>query len=345
MSKRDGATRPEPIGAPRGLCRGLEKNTGFRVRISSYRRPSRYVAIAIAAVIQLLAVVVLRVELPRQESADTRMDGAPPLIVSFLDLVEPSAEEPAPAPPSQTRPKPAPRVSANTGSAIQVAPPAEATPQPPPRIDFDMELKRASQAAIDKDEERARQAAVIGRRPGAPESLRPRPTHHDNFAWADRTQPRSPLEVPLNDRCSLVVGMVACKLGKVAARGDLFADMRKLKTPAQLGLQPSRSLENVGHETRRRLAEVSRLLGEWRAEHGNYPQDLGDLVANLPAVARKAGPRPEIVDTWDHKLVYNRPPHAPPCDYDLYSIGPNGVDDHGERDDIVTCGSTADVRF
>lgn len=47
----------------------------------------------------------------------------------------------------------------------------------------------------------------------------------------------------------------------------------------------------------------------------------------------------------DHKLVYNRPPRAPPCDYDLYSIGPNGVDDHGHHDDIVACNSTADVNF
>jgi hypothetical protein len=90
---------------------------------------------------------------------------------------------------------------------------------------------------------------------------------------------------------------------------------------------------------------VSRLLGEWRAEHGNYPEDLRDLVASPPLAEHVSGPRVVITDTWDHELVYNRPPRAPPCDYDLYSIGPNGVDDHGQRDDIVTCNSTADVSF
>jgi hypothetical protein len=303
------------------------------------------VALAIAAVLQLLAIIALRVELPVRKRADTGTDDIPPLIVSFLDLVEPSAEEPAPAAPLQTRPQPAPRVSASIGSAIQVPAPGETAPQPPPRIDFDMELKRSAQALIDKDQEKARQEAAMGHHGDVPGYLRHAPPKDDKFAWSYRTQPRTPLEIPLSERCTLVVGMVGCRLGKIQARGDLFANMRKLKTPEQLGLQPSRSLENVGHETRRRLAEVSRLLGEWRAEHGNYPRDLSVLLANLPSAERNAGPRPQIVDTWDHKLVYNRPPRAPPCDYDLYSIGPNGVDDHGQRDDIVTCGSTADVNF
>ncbi len=315
------------------------------MRISSYRRPSRYAALAVAIVINLLALVALRVELSVPERTDSRLAAdVPPLIVSFLDLVEPSAEEPAPAAPLQTRPKPVPRASESIGSAIQLPPPGETAPQAPAHINFDMELKRAAQAAIDEAEEKARQGAALNR-PGVPESLRPTPPANSKFAWSYRVQPRSPFEVPLNEHCMLVMGVVACRLGKIAPRGDLFADMRKLKTPEELGLQPSRSLEPVGHETRRRLAEVSRLLGEWRAEHGSYPEDLSDLVANLPAVERKDGPRPQIVDTWDHKLVYNRPPHAPPCDYDLYSMGPNGVDDHGQRDDIVTCGSTADVRF
>jgi hypothetical protein len=113
----------------------------------------------------------------------------------------------------------------------------------------------------------------------------------------------------------------------------------------QLDVWQSRSTEPVGTQTRRVLAEVSRLLGEWRAEHGSYPADLADLVTDPATADATHGPRVEIVDTWNQKLVYNRPPRAPPCDYDLYSIGPNGVDDHGQRDDIVACNSTADVSF
>jgi hypothetical protein len=305
------------------------------------------VALIVVGVLHLLLVVALRLELPRRDREPSQ-ESAPALIVSFLEQVEPSPEEPAPSVPLQVTPKPPRQAKAaeQGRTAIQL-PSSESTPKEPPRIDLQMELKRSAQAMIDRDEEKARQAAAIGSRRGeVPESLRSKTAEGSTFAWSYRAQPRNPLEVRLNERCSLIMGIVpACMFGKIPVRGDLLAGMNKLKTPEELGVEHSRGIEPMGHETRRRLAEVSRLLGEWRAEHGSYPEDLAALVSNAPAATPTAGPRVQIVDTWNQKLVYNRPPRAPSCDYDLYSLGPNGVDDHGQRDDIVTCGSTSDLSF
>jgi hypothetical protein len=303
------------------------------------------VAFAIVATLHVLLVVALRVELSQRHREDASSEEAPPLIVSFLELVEPSPEEPPPAAPPPSRTRPAPKSVEQASTAIQMPPP-ESTPRPPPRIDFDMELKRSAQAFAERDAEQARRNAAMGQHPDTPESLREHAPEGSNFSWSYRTQKRDPLAVRLNEHCVLLLGVIpACQLGKIPVKGDLLADMDKLKTPEQLGVGQVRGVEPVGQETRRRLAEVSRLLGEWRAAHGSYPADLSDLAANPPESAGKSEPRVLITDTWNHKLVYNRPPRAPPCDYDLYSIGPNGVDDQGQRDDIVACNSTADINF
>jgi hypothetical protein len=316
------------------------------LRLSNNRRLSRYGALAIAGVLHLLLVLALRLEIsrPRHEPAN---ESAPALIVSFLERLEPSPEVPAPTAPLQSFEKPIrpPRLVEPGSSAIQL-PSAESPPKELPRVDFQMELKRSAQAMIDREEEKDRQANALERRPGVPDSLKPKKSEDSSFRWSYRAEPRNPLEVRLNEHCSLLMGIVpVCTLGKIPVRGDLFADMKKPKTMDQLGVWQSRSVEPVGKETRRILVEVSRLLGEWRAEHGTYPADLADLVSEPPAADPTHAARLAIVDTWNQKLVYNRPPRAPPCEYDLYSIGPNGVDDHGERDDIVTCNSTGDVNF
>jgi hypothetical protein len=305
------------------------------------------VAFAIVAVLHLFLVVALRVELSRRDR-DNRppSEESPALIVSFLELVEPSPEVPPPATPPPSLARIVPKLTEQASSAIQVPPAPESTPRALPHIDFDMELKRSAQAFADRDSEAARRNAAMGHHPDAPESLQPHSPEDSNFAWSYRAQPRDPLVVQLNERCALLLGIIpACQLGKIPVKGNLLADMKKPKTAEQLGVGQVRGIEAVGQETRRRLAEVSRLLGEWRAQHGSYPADLSDLAASGPGASEKSRPQVLITDTWEHKLVYNRPPRAAPCDYDLYSIGPNGVDDHGQRDDIVACNSTSDVSF
>jgi hypothetical protein len=208
-----------------------------------------------------------------------------------------------------------------------------------------MELKRASQAMLDRAEEQARYDAAFARRGKVPEALRPGAPETRDFAWSYRADRIQDGAIHLNERCILIMGILpACHFGKIPVRSDLFADMRKHKSADELDVPHSRSLESVDRETRIILAAVSRLLGEWRAAHGNYPQDLSELVsAAAPAGAMGEGVL--IVDTWSNKLLYEHPARGGACDYELYSSGPNGVDDQGKRDDIVTCGSTPDLAF
>lgn len=51
--------------------------------------------------------------------------------------------------------------------------------------------------------------------------------------------------------------------------------------------------------------------------------------------------REQVVDPWGRPLVYRFPASAKERLFDLYSTGPNGVDEMGSGDDI-TCGPDAD---
>jgi len=56
------------------------------------------------------------------------------------------------------------------------------------------------------------------------------------------------------------------------------------------------------------------------------------------------GPRADISDTevgtfrdsWGHELVYRFPPRRKDILFELYSVGPNGIDEDGQGDDITT---------
>lgn len=322
------------------------------MQVSGYRQPSRYLTLAIVAGVHLLVVFALRSQLAVDERRDTSSPNqTPPLIVSFIEVVEPLEEQPSPTAPFETPPWVSVQPTEPSSSAIHL-PTAEASaaepPKTVPRIDWDMELKRSSQSVLDQAEEKARHDAAFARQGEVPESLRKAPPDKDNFAWsyhADRFDPKT-ATLRLSERCQLALTFIfGCALGEIKARGDLFVNMKTPKTPEQLGLVHSKSLEPIGRETRHRLEAVSRLLGEWRAIHGNYPKDLSEIVPPVREAGSADVNRVLIVDTWDRKLLYKHPSQAAKCEYDLYSIGPNGIDDHGERDDIVSCGSTSDLKF
>jgi hypothetical protein len=319
------------------------------VRTRGFRKPSRYLALFIVAGLHLLAIVVLRVEL----AVNARDDGTvssnqtPPLIVSFLELVEPSEPELAPAVPAP-RPPVARIPSVTPGNtAISVPAPAASQPQAPRApVDWDLELKRSAQNMLDRAELQAKHDDPFTRHGEVPESLQPTTPKENDFSWSYRAKRIEDGAVRISERCALIMGILpVCQFGKLPVHSSLFADMRKPKTPEELGVDHSKSLENVDRDTRIRLEAVSRLLGEWRAAHGKYPDDLTELVAAAAPAAFSAGESLFILDTWDQKMLYKNPSQASICEYDLYSIGPNGVDDHGERDDIVTCGSTHDLKF
>ena len=74
----------------------------------------------------------------------------------------------------------------------------------------------------------------------------------------------------------------------------------------------------------RRLTQLALMLAAYKSDHGEYPASLADLspayLATVP------------IDLFTEKpLIYSRVENK----YVLYSVGPNGEDDHGKKDDLV----------
>jgi hypothetical protein len=77
----------------------------------------------------------------------------------------------------------------------------------------------------------------------------------------------------------------------------------------------------------RQAAEVALVLSEYRTEHGQYPDTLGDLTEKCPAEL--------LNDPYSgNELRYRRQGDG----YTLYSVGPNGKDNGGVRPNEWTIG-------
>lgn len=78
-----------------------------------------------------------------------------------------------------------------------------------------------------------------------------------------------------------------------------------------------------------RLAVISIVLDRYREDFGGYPKSLKALV--VPSSnGRYFSVEKPFNDAWGRPMVYKS---GPPLL--LYSLGANGVDDHGEGDDIA----------
>jgi general secretion pathway protein G len=91
--------------------------------------------------------------------------------------------------------------------------------------------------------------------------------------------------------------------------------------------------------TRARIGALKTPLELYRQHVGVYPTTLNDLLtppASPGSAARWAGPYvtnlDDLKDGWDHPFRYRAPGIKNPGQYDLWSIGPDGVD--GTKDDI-----------
>ena len=105
-------------------------------------------------------------------------------------------------------------------------------------------------------------------------------------------------------------------------------------------------LAGRSEEARRGVAEadikgnISLALKLYEVDNGRYPTTEQGLAALLqkptspPSPKRWNGPylEQEPVDPWDRLYAYRHPGVHPPRDYDLYSLGPDGV----ESEDDVT---------
>ncbi len=113
------------------------------------------------------------------------------------------------------------------------------------------------------------------------------------------------------------------------------------------------------NQSARRRASISRAkaeiamfdsaLEQYQEDIGSYPQ--GDIANVINALVNQEdnpdwyGPyldlkqeqlnqKGEFVDPWGHPYKYVYPGVHRKYKYDLYSFGPNGEDDNGEKDDI-----------
>lgn len=102
----------------------------------------------------------------------------------------------------------------------------------------------------------------------------------------------------------------------------------------------SHSTEAGWVETYIRVLDES--IRNLKADIGRYPNDKEGLAAlyrefdgmnawNGPYIKRKK----ILTDRWGQDFIYIYPPRYGDMDFDLYSIGKNGVDEHGGGDDIA----------
>lgn len=75
-------------------------------------------------------------------------------------------------------------------------------------------------------------------------------------------------------------------------------------------------------------------LDLYELDNGRYPSNLQALIANPSGLTYWSGPyiKKKPIDPWGHEYQY-RYPSAHGKDYDLYSLGPDGV--AGGDDDVV----------
>lgn len=95
-------------------------------------------------------------------------------------------------------------------------------------------------------------------------------------------------------------------------------------------------LDYPSGETRDRISTVAALLEKWHARHGNYPGELSALAELLPTDLPDGYKARVFVDGWDRAFAYKVSVPGERCAFQLYSLGANGLDDAGAKDDIVT---------
>ena len=73
---------------------------------------------------------------------------------------------------------------------------------------------------------------------------------------------------------------------------------------------------------------------EWLAFDESGDQFYSWLGRAAAVVKREPSGEFHLVDAWGHRLVYRCPHPNPAYVWQLYSIGPNGIDEGGQGDDI-----------
>ena len=101
-----------------------------------------------------------------------------------------------------------------------------------------------------------------------------------------------------------------------------------------LGDVPNQAKCNI---TKVDLSQIGMVLQLYKLETGSFPKDLNALKSVPPGVAGRTTPYyfKDLIDAWKAPFKYKCPgSHNNTPGYDLYSTGPNKLDDNGALDDI-----------
>lgn len=100
--------------------------------------------------------------------------------------------------------------------------------------------------------------------------------------------------------------------------------------------QHAAAWSSIASKTSSTVRQADLLVAEYRSEFGRLPDEnefrtYGASLGFPPRMQARF-----LIDGWGRPLVYRSPGRS--GGYDLYSMGRNGIDDHGEADDITTAG-------
>lgn len=99
------------------------------------------------------------------------------------------------------------------------------------------------------------------------------------------------------------------------------------------------------HETRYRVERLSLWCLEYKKEHGTFPTQRLWSRELVPLVVLGDGDFLDrdnrdflakyFYDVWGNALQYRCPARSNEAPFELYSVGPNGIDEEGIGDDVV----------
>lgn len=86
------------------------------------------------------------------------------------------------------------------------------------------------------------------------------------------------------------------------------------------------------HKAQTDLASLAMLVDEFHSRNNRYPRDDEGLTAVIGSgVSVNQALERHPIDPWGKPYVYRARADGPP---ELYSLGPNGIDEHAKGDDI-----------
>lgn len=154
-----------------------------------------------------------------------------------------------------------------------------------------------------------------------------------SLSWSkrvgDRIYTRS--ESSFGPETPLAIGMIGFAATRVtAAAGSARAGATKTDVVAPAA--PEAAVDDQLKSTVRALRSVKTGIAVFRSQKNAVPAKLDDLLQPTDSFPKGFLESGVPLDGWQHALVYKADVAA--SKYELYSVGPNGIDDAGAGDDV-----------